>query len=374
MTSASIPFVNLSAQWKDEREELLPIIEMVMSTGQYIGGEVIERFESKVANLCKTRFCVALNSGTDALVCGMMALGISAGDEVLTPPNSFIASTASIVHLKARPIFIDVLPDQNIDPEKIEQAITKKTKCIMPVHLTGRMAAMEKILEIAENYGIHVVEDAAQSLGSLYSNLPSGSFGKVGCFSAHPLKNLNACGDAGFVTTNDPVIAERIKLARNHGLVDRNTVERFGYVSRMDVLQATILEYRLTKLPDVIKKRRRNASLYFRLLNPEHIFIPKDSEKEFNTFHTFVIQCDKRDKLKNFLMEKGIETAIHYPIPIHLQPATASLGYGNNSFPVSEDQSNRILSLPIHQYLEEEHISKISKTINSFFIRYANRN
>ena len=170
------------------------------------------------------------------------------------------------------------------------------------------------------------------------------------------------------MTTNDPVIAERIKLARNHGLVDRNTVERFGYVSRMDVLQATILEYRLTKLPDVIKKRRRNASLYFRLLNPEHIFIPKDSEKEFNTFHTFVIQCDKRDKLKNFLMEKGIETAIHYPIPIHLQPAYKDLHYSIGTLPVTEKLCSEVLSLPIFPEISLEEQRYVISSIREIML------
>ena len=367
MNTPSIPYVNLSAQWRDERSDLFPIIEEVMSSGQFIGGEIVERFEQSVAKLCRTRYCVALNSGTDALVCGLMALGVQAGDEVITPPNSFIASTAAIVHLRAKPVFVDVLHDQNIDPKKIELSITEKTKAIMPVHLTGRVAAMEEIMKIGNHFNIPVIEDAAQSVGSLYSGRPSGSFGKVGCFSAHPLKNLNACGDGGFVTTNDSKIARKIRSVRNHGLVDRDVVERFGYVSRMDVLQASILEFRISKLSHVIEKRRKNATLYYEHLDKNHVYIPNESKKEFNTYHTFIIQCDKRDELRKYLFEKSIETFIHYPIPIHLQPAAIKLSYKSGDFPISETQAERILSLPIHQYLTNDEILYICETVNKFF-------
>ena len=367
MTSVSVPYVNLVAQWEDEKHDLLPIIASVMSSGQYVGGEAVERFEQKAAELCGTRFCVTLNSGTDALVFGLLALGVRSGDEVITPPNSFIASTAAIVHLKAKPVFVDVLPDQNIDPSMIERAITAKTKAIMPVHLTGRIASMNAILEIAKHHQIPVIEDAAQSVGSLYSGRPSGSLGGIGCFSTHPLKNLNACGDGGFLTTDDEDIAKQVNLSRNHGLADRNTVERFGNVSRMDTLQASILEYRLSRLSQVIEKRRKHADIYRELLNSGPIHIAEEREEEFNTYHTFVIQCDKRNELKRYLMKQGIETSIHYPVPIHLQPAASHLGYRKGDFPVTETQSERILTLPIHQYLQESTIINISNCINTFF-------
>ncbi|SVD73230.1 uncharacterized protein METZ01_LOCUS426084, partial [marine metagenome] len=268
-----------------------------------------------------------------ALMCGLMALGVSLGDEVITPPNSFIASTAAIVHLKAKPVFVDVLPDQNIDPNLIEKAITSKTKAIMPVHLTGRVAEMNEIMLIANHYKIPIIEDAAQSIGSQLSGQKSGSFGEIGCFSTHPLKNLNACGDGGFLTTNDASIANKVRLFRNHGLVDRDTVERFGFVSRMDVLQANILEYRLLRLSEVIEQRRKNAEMYRKVLKSNYIYVPEERDKELNTYHTFVIQCERRDELRNFLQSKGIKTAIHYPIPIHLQPASVFLGYRNGDFP-----------------------------------------
>ncbi|MGK7873292.1 MAG: DegT/DnrJ/EryC1/StrS family aminotransferase [Xenococcaceae cyanobacterium] len=360
-----IPYVNLAAQWEAEREQLLPIVEKVLGSGQYIGGSIVEEFEQRAAKLCQTKHCVALNSGTDALVCGLVALGVVAGDEVITPPNSFIASTGAIAHLRAKPVFVDVLPDQNIDPTQIERAITPRTKAIMPVHLTGRLARMDAIVEIADKYNIPIIEDAAQSIGSKYQDIPSGKWGKIGCFSAHPLKNLNACGDAGFLVTDDNTIARQVKLMRNHGLVDRNTVERFGYVSRMDVLQAAILNYRLTELDNVIEKRRNNAKIYREHLNRSQVFIPDELPDEFNTYHTFVIQVARRDKLKDYLASQGIDTSIHYPVPIHLQPAAEYLGYKNGDFPRTEQQAQTIITLPINQYLERQDILEICNKINT---------
>lgn len=359
-----IPYVNLGAQWLSERNELLPIIDKLLSSGQYIGGQHVEEFESNAAELCQTKHCIALNSGTDALVFGLAALGIRPGDEVITPPNSFIASTAAIVHLGARPVFVDVLPDQNIDPEKIEAAITTRTKAIMPVHLTGRMAKMDIIASIADRYGIPIIEDAAQAIGSKYQNRPSGQWGKIGCFSTHPLKNLNACGDGGFLVTNDDAVASEIKKIRSHGLRDRNSADRFGYVSRMDALQAAILNFRIARLEQVTAKRQKNASLYREFLDSTKVFIPAEQPDEFNSHHTFVIQVNHRDQLRNNLQEIGIETSIHYPIPIHLQIAAKNLGYVQGDFPVTEMQSKKILTLPIHQYLNADEIIEIAKQVN----------
>ncbi len=364
-----IPYVNFLLQWEKEREELLSIIENVLASGQYIAGRFVEEFEEKAARLCQTKYCVALNSGTDALIFGLIALGVKPGDEVITPPNSFIASTAAIVHVGAKPVFVDVLDDQNIDPEKIETVITPKTKAIMPVHLTGRMAQMDRIKRISEQHGIPIIEDAAQAIGSTYQGIPSGKWGSVGCFSAHPLKNLNACGDSGFLVTDDKKIASQVKLMRNHGLADRNTVQLFGYVSRMDALQAAILSFRIDKLDNVTNLRRQNAQLYAQLLDSSHVFFPKEQLTESNTYHTFVIQVDRRDDLKKYLEEAGVETSIHYPVPIHLQPASKYLEHGAGSFPVTERQANRILTLPVNQYLAKEQISKISHLVNGFYER-----
>jgi dTDP-4-amino-4,6-dideoxygalactose transaminase len=361
-----ISYVNLNAQWLSERDELLPIIDTVLASGQYIGGTLVEEFERKASELCQTKHCIALNSGTDALVFGLAALGVRPGDEVITPPNSFIASTAAIAHIGAKPVFVDVLPDQNIDPEKIEAAITARTKAIMPVHLSGRMAKMDTILAIANRYDIPIIEDAAQAIGSKYQNRPSGQWGKVGCFSTHPLKNLNACGDGGFLVTNDDAVAAEVKRIRNHGLRDRNTADRFGFVSRMDALQAAILNFRIEKLNQVTEKRQKNAALYRELLDSSKVYIPAEHLDEFNTYHTFVIQVDQRDQLRKILEENGIETSIHYPVPIHLQPASKKYGHRIGDFPITEAQSNKILTLPIHQYLNADDIVAIAKQVNCF--------
>jgi dTDP-4-amino-4,6-dideoxygalactose transaminase len=362
-----IPYVNIAAQWASEREELLPLIDDVLASGQYIGGTAVEAFEKSAANLCETKHCIALNSGTDALILGLAAMGVGRGDEVITPPNSFIASTAAISHIGAVPVFVDVLDDQNIDPSLIESAITKRTKAIMPVHLTGRMAKMDKIKLISEKYNIPIVEDAAQAIGSKYNNIPSGKWGKIGCFSTHPLKNLNGCGDGGFLVTDDDEVALKVKIMRNHGLVDRNIATRFGFVSRMDAVQATILKYRIKSLNKITEKRRENANFYRSELNSSKIFIPIDHELEYNTYHTFVIQVSDRDGLRRYLANSGVDTSIHYPIPIHLQPAAKFLGHVLGDFPNTEEQANKILTLPINQFINRDHIIKISSLINKFY-------
>ncbi len=361
-----IKYVNLSSQYLKEKKALLKVIDKTLATGEHVGGKQIREFEKKIENLLKVRHCVALNSGTDALTLGLHAIGIRRGDEIITTPNSFIASTAVIVHLGAKPVFVDVKEDQCIDPNLIERSITKKTKAIMVVHLTGRVCEMDKILKISKKYNIPIVEDAAQSIGSKFKNKFAGTFGTVGCFSAHPLKNLNAMGDSGYLTTNSNTIANYIRDIRNHGMTNRNKIYHFGHVSRMDNLQASILNYRLKSLPDIIKKRRENAKIYFENLNENYIFFPRENEKEFNTYHTFVVQLPKRDQLKKYLRKKGIETSIHYPIPIHLQPAAKFLNYKKGSFPETEKQASQILTIPIHQNLNKSNLNWIVKSLNNF--------
>ena len=365
-----IPYVNLANQYSLERKKLLKTIDKVLLKGIYIGGDEVDLFEKNIAKLCNTKYCVALNSGTDALVLALHSLGVRRGDEVITTPNSFIASTAVIVHLGAKPVFVDVKPDQNIDCKKIVEKITKKTKVIMAVHLTGRMCEMDKIINIAKKYNIKVVEDAAQSIGSMFKGNPSGSYGHVGCFSAHPLKNLNALGDSGYLTTNSKKIRDYVKDLISHCMTNRNVIRNFGYVSRMDNLQAAILNFRLKNLRNIILKRRVNASLYSKFLDQKHVNLAEEKKDEFNTYHTFVIQVNNRDKLKKYLFKKGIQTAIHYPVPIHLQPACEYLRYKKGDFVETELQSKKILSLPIHQNLTEFQIKYISKNINNFFKLY----
>jgi dTDP-4-amino-4,6-dideoxygalactose transaminase len=365
-SNSRISYVNLQKQWLEERDDLLPIIDKVLESAQFVGGDELDKFEEKIAKLCGTKYACALNSGTDALILALSFSGIGKGDEVITPPNSFIASTAAIVHIGATPVFVDVLPDQNIDPSKIEASITKKTRAIMPVHLTGRVCDMDPIIEIAKKYDLKIIEDAAQSIGAEYKEKPSGSIGDIGCFSTHPLKNLNACGDGGFLTTNDEIIYHKSMSYRNHGMVDRNIVNQFGSVTRMDNLQASILNYRLDKLEAVTQKRRNNAKSYIDGINNQDLFIPEEKNSEYNVYHTFVIQTKHRDELKDYLSNHRVDTAIHYPVPIHLQPAAKKLGYKAGDFPVTEKQSKEILTLPVNQYLKKNELERIISIINQF--------
>lgn len=363
-----IPYVNIKKQYNFEKKKLLKIIDDNLQNGSWVGGSEIEKFEKNISKICKTKYCISLNSGTDALTIALYLLGVKRGDEVITPPNSFIASTAVIIHLGAKPVFVDVKKDQSIDEEKIESKITKKTKVIMPVHLTGRMCAMDKIMKISKKYNIPVVEDCAQSIMSKYKKKMSGAWGHVGCFSAHPLKNLNAIGDGGYLTTNDKKIYHKAKSLRSHGMEEsRDNIKSFGYVSRLDNLQAAVLNFRLKGLKKVISQRRKNAEIYLENLNLKHVFFPKEKKDEFNTYHTFVIQVDKRDKLKEHLLKNGVDTAIHYPIPIHLQSASKFLGFKRGSFLETEKQANRILTLPVNQYLKKNEIIYICKLINNFY-------
>ncbi len=363
-----IPYVNLKAQWDSEKKEILPIIEKTFSKGQFVNGSEINQFEKNISKVCGTKYAVALNSGTDALTLGMHLLGVRKGDEVITPPNSFISSTSSICHLGAKPVFVDVLDDQNINPDLIEKNITKRTKAIMPVHLTGRIAEMNEIKRISKRYNIPIIEDAAQSVGSKYYKKKAGSFGEIGCFSAHPLKNLNACGDSGYITTNNSEIYKKAKEARNNGIVDRNIVKKFSYLSRMDVLQANILNYRLKKLNMIIKKRRENSNFYLKNLDRNKFHLIDEKKYQFNTYHTFVIQIKKRNRnrLIEYLNKNGISTAIHYPIPIHLQPASKFLGYKYGDFPVTEAQAKKILTIPVNQNLKLKQLRYIANTLNNF--------
>jgi len=367
MKNKKIPYVNLKLQYKKNRNNILGIIDKVLSSGNYVGGEEIKKFEKKISKICNKKYAIGLNSGTDALTLGLFALGVRKGDEVITCPNSFIASTAAIVHLGAKPVFVDVNDDQNINPLLIEEKITKKTKAIMPIHLTGRVCQMNKINFISKKYNIPIIEDAAQSISSKFNNKPAGSFGKISCFSAHPLKNLNAYGDAGYLLTDDSNMYKLIKDISNHGMSDRDKIKNFGYVSRMDNIQASILNFKLKILKKVIYRRRENENIYFKNLNLENIFIPPETKEEFNTYHTFVVQVSNRDKLKKYLEKKGILTSIHYPIPIHLQPAAKKLGYRRGDFPMTEMQAKKILSLPIHENLKQNEILYICKMINNFF-------
>ncbi len=363
-----VPYMDLAGQNREIAEELLGSISKVLDHGMFILGDEVEEFEGHFAQLCGSRYAIGVNSGTDALVMALRVLGVGAGDEVITAPNSFVASAGAAVLAGASPIFADVLDDYNIDPDLVEKAITPLTKAIIPVHLTGRPADMDAILEVAQAHDIHVVEDAAQAVTAEYKGKRVGSFGAVGCFSLHPLKTLGACGDGGVLVTDDPEIHERLKWMRNLGLQTRDKCVEWSGNSRLDTLQAAILLVKLGHLDEWTEGRRSIAASYRRLLDGiDGVQAPGDKSYERAVYHTFVVQADRRDELKSYLAGQGIGTAVHYPTPIHLQPASAGLGYGQGSFPNVERQAGRVLSLPIYPGLEEWQVEYVSGAIREFY-------
>jgi len=367
MTDFKIPFVDLVLRYQVEREELLACVERVLSKGHLVLTEEVGELERDIEAYTGAGHCVALNSGTDALMMGLWACGIGKGDEVITSPISFVATVGSIVHIGATPVFADVRADQNIDPAEIEQRITPRTKAIMPVHWTGRMCDMATILDIAERHGLAVIEDSAQSMGSYRDGRHGGTFGRAGAISCHPLKNLNALGDGGLLLTSEAEIARKVRLFRNHGLESRDNVTLFGVNSRLDSLSAEVLKYRLTRLDEVIARRKRNADLYRELIKAPGVFIPAEKDGTRDAYVMFLVQAERRDELQAFLAEKGVQTLVYYGTPLHLHKAAAALGHKPGDFPVAEAQCARVLALPHHQQLEDEQISYVAEQVNAFY-------
>jgi len=367
-TLLTVPYVDLARQHASIKEELLAAVARVIDRGDFILGEETAEFERRFAKLCGTAHAIGVNSGADALLLCLRALNIGQGDEVITAPSSFVASASCIALAGARPVFVDVDESFNLDPRKVEAAITSRTKAILPVHLTGRPAEMELLAEIADRRHLFVIEDAAQSILAERAHRRVGAWGTVGCFSLHPLKTLNACGDGGVITTNDPALAERLRVLRNLGLRTRDECIEWSGNSRLDTIQAAMLLVKLEHLEDWTKRRRENAAVYFeRLAGLPGLTLPLDRPNEFQVHHTFVIQTDRRDELKAFLASRGIGTSIHYPVPIHLQPAAKSLGYKRGDFPVAERQADRILSLPVHQDVDKHALEYVCETVTEFF-------
>ena len=346
----------------------MDVISKVIDRGDFVFGEEVSEFEQRFAGLCGVRFAVGLNSGTDALILALRGLEIGPGDEIITVPNSFIASTSCIILSGATPVFVDVCDDYNIDTDLIEKAITPCTRAILPVHLTGQPADMDPIIEIARNYGLHVIEDSAQAVCAEYKGRRIGSLGTAGCFSLHPLKTLSACGDGGVVTTDDESLYERIKILRNVGLKTRDDCVIWSGNSRLDTIQAAILLSKMNYLEEWTSRRCANAKFYRENLSHiKEIKMPLENKETYQVYHTFVIQAEKRDDLQAHLGECGIGTAIHYPVPIHLHRAAADLGYKKGDFPTTERQSQHILSLPVYPELEIEDLENVVTEIAKFY-------
>jgi dTDP-4-amino-4,6-dideoxygalactose transaminase len=360
-----VPFVSLDRQYREIRDELVAAFDRVGSSGMYIMGPELERFESEAAAFCGTRYALGVADGSAALFLSLKALGIGPGDEVITCPNSFIASAWVIVAAGAKPVFADAAEDYNIDPAAVAAAITPRTRAIIPVHLTGRPAAMDEINALTSKHGIAVVEDAAQAIGARYKGKRVGSLGSVGGFSLHPLKNLGIYGDGGLIATNDTGIRDRIAMLRNHGLRNRDECEVWGYNSRLDPLQAAFASIKLKRL-DGWNARCREVARRYREGLQDFVWVPRDQPSEEPVYHNFIIQLHRRDAMIEHLSKRGIGSRIHYPIPIHLQDCARGLGYKQGEFPVAERQASRILSLPIYPELSDAEISYVIEAVRGF--------
>jgi len=360
-----VPFVNLGLQFKNVQDEITEKFIELSSNGTYVLGTEVAEFEEQFAEYCGTSYAVGVGNGSDALIFSLLALGIGSGDEVITAPNSFIASASAIASVGARPVFVDVSYDYNIDPQQIESAITSRTKALMPVHLTGRVADMEAILEISRQHKIPIIEDAAQAVGATYKGKKAGSFGTTGCFSLHPLKNLHVHGDGGIVTMNDKSIYEYIQKIRNHGLRNREECEFWGYNSRLDSIQAAIANIKLNYLDGWNARYRKIAHLYSEAF-ASYLNVPKDKEYEKPIYHRYIIEHPERDTLGKYLANKGIETKVNYPIPLHMHEASKYLGYKYGDFPIAEQLSKTILSLPIYAELRTDQVEYVIDCVKSF--------
>ncbi len=358
-----VPFVDLQLQHRLLAAELQPAVLAVLERGDFILGEDLRLFEAEFASYCQVQHAVGVSSGTAALELALRAFEIGSGDEVITAANTFIATAAAISYAGARPVLVDVDAQScNMDASRIEAAITARTRAIIPVHLYGRPADMDPILEIARRRGLVVIEDACQAHGARYRGKRVGALGHAAAFSFYPAKNLGACGDSGAVVTSDPQVAERIRMLRDHGQKDKYYHTLLGYNHRLDTLQAAVLRV----LDQWNAARRKHAQLYSQLLEGASLTTPVETDGYECAYHLYVIQVQGRDTLRAYLHDKGIATGIHYPVPIHLQPAYHHLGYGEGSFPVTEECCARILSLPMYAELTTEQIRHVAQAIREF--------
>lgn len=362
-----IELIDLKKKYQEESVDLLRCVNSVMKKGNFILTKEVADFEKSICKFLNVKYCLGLNSGTDALLMSLMSLGISRGDEIITSPTSFIATAHSIVHVGAKPVFADISPDLNINPDQIEKLITKKTKAIMPVHWSGRVCEMDKIKTIAKKYNLKIIEDAAQAIGAKYNNLYAGTFGDISAFSTHPLKNLNGIGDGGFVVTNSKKLNDKIKRFRNHGMVRRDMAEIVGLNSRLDSIHAKILSFRLTKLNGQIKQRNHNISLYEKYLKTKKIQIIKTKQKSYDASTIFITLCENRNGLQKYLSKYNIQSLVYYGRPLHMHKSLKFLGYKKGDFPIAENLCKKVLALPHHQYLREKQVKYVCSKINSFY-------
>ncbi len=365
----NIPLVDLKSQYLSIKNEIDNAIQDVINSSSFILGKAVHDFEHEFAKSHNTKHCIAVGSGTDALHAALWGMGITSGDEVITVPYTFIATVEAISLAGAKPVFIDIEPrTYTMDPAKIEKAITPRTKAIIPVHLYGHPAEIDTIRDIAKKHNLFLIEDAAQAHLAKYKDKFVGEFGRATCFSFYPGKNLGAYGEAGAVTTNDDDLAKKMSQIRDHGQTEKYNHAFWGHNYRMDGIQGAVLGVKLKYLQQWTDRRRQIADLYRKLFHGVgDLQMPQESPNGYHVYHLFVVRTKKRNELQKFLNEHGVSTGLHYPKPLHLQPAYADLGYSKGSFPVSESAAEECLSLPIYSELTDEQVHTVAEKVALFF-------
>lgn len=368
----NIPLIDLKSQYKHIKKDISPKIKDVINSASFIKGPYLNTFEKNFATFIGAKYCVGVASGTDALYLSLVALDIKAGDEVILPANTFIATAYAVLYSGAKPILIDVEEDTyNIDVNLIERAITKKTKAIIPVHLYGNPAEMTKIKQLAKKYNLYILEDACQAHGAKYKNKSAGNLGDLAAFSFYPGKNLGAYGDGGAITTNSFQLATKIRKLREYGSLSKYDYEIIGFNSRLDGLQAAILNVKLLNLHTWNDKRRNAAAYYSKQLEKKvkDIIVPTEKASQNSVFHLYVIRTSKRNALQKYLESHGVQSGIHYRIPLHLQKSLQSLGYKKGDFPTTEKLSNEILSIPLYPEITKKQQDYVIRQLKEFFIK-----
>ncbi|MDX9701687.1 MAG: DegT/DnrJ/EryC1/StrS family aminotransferase [Candidatus Auribacterota bacterium] len=366
-----IPFINVHREYDELKDSIAASLETFFARGKYILGEAVEQFEQSFAEYCGCKFGIGVANGTDAIQIALQACGVKHGDEVITVANTAVPTVSAICATGALPVFVDIDAQTCLlDVNKLKNALSPKTRAVVPVHLYGQAVDMEPLLEFAQSHSLYVIEDCAQAHGALYKGAKVGSFGNAAAFSFYPTKNLGAYGDAGMVVTNDSQIDKQCRLLRNYGFTDRYITVRQGYNSRLDELQAGFLQVKLSHLDHWNDVRRELAELYTEQLGLiQALRTPQCRDNAKHVYHLYVIQTDRRDELRSFLADRKICTLIHYPLPIHLQEAYSGLGYKPGDLPATESVTGRILSLPLNPWVTEDEQLIVIDAIKSFFKR-----
>ncbi|MEZ4703108.1 MAG: DegT/DnrJ/EryC1/StrS family aminotransferase [Rhodothermales bacterium] len=362
-----VPFLNLKAQYLAIQEEVQEAIQRVIDKTAFAGGPFVQQFEEAYAAYCQTKHAIGVGSGTSALWLALEGLGIGEGDEVITTPNTFIATAEAISYAGATPVFVDIdEKTYNIDPSLIEEKITARTRAIIPVHLFGQTADLAPILDIARKHGLHVIEDASQAHGALYQGQPAGSIGDVGCFSFYPGKNLGAYGEAGGIVTSNSDLARYIQMVKDHGQSQKYYHDIVGWNDRMDGIQGAVLSVKLKYIDRWNELRRQHAQTYSNLLSDvDGVVLPHVAEYGTHVYHIYAIRVDRRDQVKAEMEKRGVYCGIHYPLPLHLQKAYEDLGHVRGDFPVTERCSDTYLSLPMYPELTHEQIMQVVSVLKA---------